>query len=209
MKLSRFLNWGGIANSDYGQPISLFKIRDCAVKVNARPIRLCTFSRVMKEKGIEDAAQAVYELNRETDKKYLLDIYGQIDSRQTEWFETIIKKYADSIEYKGTVPFEQSTNVLKNYYALLFPTYYSGEGFAGTLLDAMAAGLPIIASDWKYNNEIVNKNIGRLFNVHDINELKKQILSLKDVHAMKKAALAECRKYGSDQVVLTISERLR
>ncbi|MFR3494185.1 MAG: glycosyltransferase [Blautia sp.] len=53
------------------------------------------------------------------------------------------------IRYKGMVPFNQSTEVLKNYDALLFPTYYEGEGFAGTIIDAFAAGLPVIASDWK------------------------------------------------------------
>ncbi len=37
-------------------------------------------------------------------------------------------------------------------------------GFAGTLIDAMAAGVPVIASNWKYNPEIVIENVtGRIY----------------------------------------------
>lgn len=69
------------------------------------------------------------------------------------------------------VPFNQSTEVLKNYDALLFPTYYEGEGFAGTIIDAFAAGLPVIASDWKYNSEIIKQGItGVITKTHSISE---------------------------------------
>ena len=51
------------------------------------PYKLCTFSRVMKEKGIEDAVNAVKKINEEAGRAvYILDIYGQVDSKQIEWF---------------------------------------------------------------------------------------------------------------------------
>lgn len=72
------------------------------------------------------------------------------------------KKFPPYIRYGGSVPFDKSVNVLKDYFALLFPTYYEGEGFAGTLIDAYSAGAPVIviAFDWKYNSELVNENVG-------------------------------------------------
>ena len=41
------------------------------------------------------------------------------------------------------VPFSQSTKVLKEYDALLFPTYYEGEDCRYDN-DAFAAGLPVM-----------------------------------------------------------------
>ena len=37
----------------------------------------------------------------------------------------------------------------------LFPTYYDRKGVAGTLMVAMATGIPVVVSDWKYDREIV------------------------------------------------------
>ena len=71
------------------------------------------------------------------------------------WFDELKDSFSACVHYGGLVPFYKSVEVLKNYFALLFPTYYEGEGFAGTLIDALAAGVPVIASDWRYNPEIV------------------------------------------------------
>jgi glycosyltransferase involved in cell wall biosynthesis len=36
---------------------------------------------------------------------------------------------------------------------------WKGEGFPGVILDAYIAGLPVIASDWNMNTEIVEEGI--------------------------------------------------
>ena len=122
----------------------------------SEPYKLCTFSRVMKEKGIEEAVDSVKRVNKLYNRVvYTLDIYGPIDLTQVEWFEKLKMTFPEYIRYGGIVPFDKSTMILKQYYALLFPTFYEGEGFAGTLIDAMAAGVPVIASNWRYNSEII------------------------------------------------------
>lgn len=130
------------------------------------PLKLCTFSRVMKEKGIEDAVNAVKTVNSNLGKTaFSLDIYGQIDENQKEWFAKLSESFPDYVKYGGLVPYDKSVEVLKNYFALLFPTYYDGEGFAGTIIDAYAAGVPVLASDWKYNSEVVDNNVtGIIYN---------------------------------------------
>lgn len=132
------------------------------------PYQLCTFSRVMKEKGIEDAVNAVIEVNKSLGvQAFSLDIYGQVESMQVEWFDALQNKFPEYIRYCGLVPFDKSVDILKDYFALLFPTYYEGEGFAGTLIDAFSAGVPVIATDWKYNSELVTKNTGFIYPVGD------------------------------------------
>lgn len=172
-----------------------------------KPYKLCTFSRVMKEKGIEDAIQAVYTINSMWNDTYFeLDIYGQVDNNQKQWFKELQSKFPAYINYIGIVPFNQTTKVLKKYDALLFPTYYEGEGFAGTLIDSFAAGLPVIASDWKYNSEIIESGkTGVIFETHNVRELQNAIISIhRDLikwNSMKKNCLREAKKYLPDNAM--------
>lgn len=167
------------------------------VYAKEEPYKLCTFSRVMKEKGIEDAVDAVIAVNEEIGRiVYTLDIYGQIDSNQVEWFKKLEEKFPTYIKYKGLVDFDKTTQVLKDYFMLLFPTYYDGEGFAGTLIDAMAAGVPVIASDWRYNSEIVKDGkIGFIINKNLKDELFKVLSITNRVNDMKIFCLVEAEKY--------------
>ena len=181
-----------------------------------KPYRLCTFSRVMKEKGIEDAVRAVKAVNEKNGcAVFTLDIYGQVDPAQTGWFETLKAGFPEYIRYGGLVPFNETVDTLKNYYALLFPTYYDGEGFAGTLLDAMAAGVPVIASDWKYNAEIVkpDKN-GLLCDVKSVDALvialEKFLRNREGLVEMKLLCLEEAKKYSPGLAIkplITMIER--
>lgn len=174
--------------------------KDEMVISDSEPYRLCTFSRVMKEKGIEDAVNAVRSINKSFGRAFVsLDIYGQVENTQKEWFENLRKTFPTYIRYGGLIPFDQSTEVLKNYFALLFPTYYEGEGFAGTLIDAMAAGIPVLASNWKYNNEIVIDGVnGYVFDLKADN-LEETILRLisdkKNWRAMKYSSLDNANLY--------------
>ncbi|WP_418792194.1 glycosyltransferase [Phosphitispora sp. TUW77] len=178
------------------------------------PFKLCTFSRVMKEKGIEDAINAVKKINNEAERIiYTLDIYGQVDNNYVDAFNNIIKNAPDFIQYKGIVPFDKSVNVLKNYFMLLFLTYFDGEGFPGTLIDAFASGLPVIASDWHYNREIIqNDKTGKIVPVHDIDALidvlKCYSENSQQVLDMKKNCIREAYKYMPDYALLPLLEHL-
>ncbi len=120
------------------------------------PYRLCTFSRIIKEKGIEDAVEAVKKVNEKSGRIiYCLDIYGNIDRGYREEFDELRRSMPGYISYKGVINYDKSVETIKNYFALLFPTYYGGEGFAGTIIDAFASGVPVVASNWKYNPEII------------------------------------------------------
>lgn len=179
------------------------------------PFRFCTFSRVMKSKGIEEAAEAINTVNKRKGKVICtLDIYGQIESSEKDWFENLAKTFPHTIQYKGLVPFTDSVKVLCDYYALLFPTYYEGEGFAGTLIDAFAAGVPVIASDWRYNASIVaDGKTGLIFKTNSIEELAKEIeyaCNQTDIwNKMKQNCLKEAANYQPGIVVQPLIKALQ
>lgn len=141
---------------------------DIQKQVFVEPYPLCTFSRVSREKGIEIAIEAVKLANIKLGRvAYHLDIYGQIEDEK-DWFIPLMSQQPQYIQYKGLVSASDSVNVLSHYFMLLFPTFYAGEGFAGTLIDAMCTGLPVIATDWHNNNEIITHgNNGFLVPIQD------------------------------------------
>lgn len=182
--------------------------------ISQLPYKLCTFSRVMKEKGIEIAMNAVQMANRKIGAPaFTLDIYGPIWKTYAEEFPKVLASVPSYITYKGEVPFDKSTDALKDYTALLFPTYYEGEGFAGTLIDAMAAGVPVLASDWKYNAEIVKSGAtGYCISECDEWKLSEFLLDIYQNHeqwcAMRLQCLCESHKYAPEIVYKDLADRL-
>lgn len=180
---------------------------DELVYSNSEPYKLCTFSRVMKEKGIGDAVDAVRSINEKMGRVVCtLDIYGQVDSAQTEWFDELKKTFPDYIRYGGLVPFDKSVETLKDYFALLFPTYYEGEGFAGTLIDAFSAGIPVIASNWRYNAELVDDGeTGTVYSLDEKDALENALRYAIDdaikFNNMKITCLKKATDYSPSKVV--------
>lgn len=186
----------------------------CGGGYKVYPFRLCTFSRVMKEKGIEDAIIAVNRVNEQYGSDVLcLDIYGQIWDDYSDEFEKLIGNASRNIKYCGSVKSNESVKVLKDYYALLFPTFYEGEGFAGTILDSLASGLPVIASDWRYNGEIVSDDIGFVFPAHDVDGLVKILSKIVEnpnlILTRKINCLQEFQKYTVENSTGILIEQLR
>lgn len=137
----------------------------------SKPYPLCTFSRVMKEKGIEDAIEAVNRINKICNSEvYKLDIYGPVAEEQKEWFDNLKNQFGKSVEYKGIVQTDNSTNIIHNYYALLLPTHYYTEGIPGTIIDSYAAGVPVVCSKWESFSDVVvegKTGIGYAFDSSD------------------------------------------
>lgn len=127
---------------------------------NSPNIKLCVFSRLNKEKGIEDAIEAIKLTNQKLGGNYVsMDCYGLVPETYKKCFNELLKQNKSLIEYKGIVHYNKTVETLKNYFALLFPTYYYGEGFPGNVVDAYNSGLPIIATNWLYNSDVIKDGV--------------------------------------------------
>lgn len=171
-------------------------------------LNLVFFSRVKREKGVEDAIAAVVELNNDGQIKVTLDVYGPIEKGYESDFFELISKKSGCVAYKGIMDPDRKDiyDVLSGYDCMVFPTYYPGEGFPGVVVDAFIAGLPVLASNWKYNDEFVRDGeTGYLFETRDIEALKAVIIGLaadRKKHVdMRYACQREAEKYHSDKVI--------
>lgn len=181
---------------------------------HAEPYKLCTFSRVTKEKGIEDAINAVKSVNSSLGKVvFTLDIYGQIDENYKDLFEKIMKESPCYISYKGIVNYSDSVDVLKDYFVLLFPTHYKTEGIPGTILDAYAAGVPVISSKWDSFDDIIEEGkTGFGYKLGNISELINILNNIVDkpviISEMRINCLERAKKYKPEIVINNLLKSL-
>ena len=177
--------------------------------------RFCTFSRVMEEKGITEAIRTIRAINDESGRIVAtLDIYGQIEPGYAETLRGLLTENENCATYKGIVDSQASVDVLKEYYALLFPTTWIGEGFPGTIIDAFAAGIPVIASDWNANKEIIQHNKQGIIYPNGLDSTLKdaivRAIQQPDVMAnMRKDSREEFERYTPEAVLQTILSKMR
>ena len=168
----------------------------------------------MKEKGIEDAIVAVEAVNKTYGRiVFTLDIYGQIDDTYKEDFSSMQKRFPPYIRYAGLVHYDKSVETIKQYLALLFPTYYHGEGFAGTLIDAMVAGIPVIASDWKFNKDVVRSGkTGVLIKDCNARKIENELIKIAENpdewNEMKVSTLEEAHRHEPETAIKPLISRL-
>lgn len=165
-------------------------------KTLTRPLKIVFMSRVSREKGIFEAIDAAKELPNIMS----LDIFGPMHD-----CEINIDGFKN-IKYLGVLDSADIQNTLKNYDCLIFPTRYHGEGFPGVLLDAFFAGITVIASNWRFNSEIVkNYDNGLLINKICKDEIKVKIQEVYNdrdlLHKLKIGAYGSCNKYSSHTIM--------
>ncbi len=106
-----------------------------------------------------------------------LTIYGEGPER------TKLKKLIASSQLEARVFLPGQSNCVAQHLAqadlFVFPSFY--EGFSNALCEALAAGIPTIASNCRGNISIINDGVnGRVFNIGDVGMLSNLIKKLLD-----------------------------
>ena len=134
-----------------------------------------------------------------------LDIYAPI---KTDFNSALLEgiREDEPIAYKGVVPSNEVVSVLADYDCFVFPSEYETEGFPAVLAEAMAAGLPILASDVSYNPEIVcNGKNGWIYRSGDISALATLFSQCgkqrEELVEMARNNFEECLRYDAGKVV--------
>jgi glycosyltransferase involved in cell wall biosynthesis len=159
--------------------------------------------RISKAKGIPDIFEAVRILKqRNPALKFTVDFYGPIE-------EEIKFPVSLPLAYKGYLDImnnqKESYGTLTKYSCMLFPTYWQGEGFPGVIIDAYIAGLPVIATEWNMNKEVVEDGeTGLIVPIQDANALALAMLKMMQepdlVKKMSKNSLEKAKDFHIDTV---------
>lgn len=174
--------------------------------------RFAVFSRIIKEKGVSDAIEAIANYNKLHDKKIHLDIWGAVGEDYKEEFERLVSENSDCVHYSGLIEFNNGAEVLSEHIALLFPTHFSGEGCPGTLIDAYAASLPVISSRWDAADEMIKPfETGWVYPNEKIKTLEESIEYAmehqEEMLSMRKNCLLLSTRYTADFVMRRLIEK--
>ncbi len=116
--------------------------------------RFVFVGRISEGKGVKEILEAINILSQ-TNNDFEVHFYGPLE----ENFEL----ERENSKYRGFLDFQNDPEItyseLSEYDCMLFPTYWKGEGFPGVIIDAFVAGLPVIATDWNMNTEIIEEGI--------------------------------------------------
>lgn len=171
--------------------------------------RCYTFSRVTKTKGISEAIKAICMLNQiNSGTHYTLDIYGPLD----EMYAIELKQKcseSEDVHYGGVLSGDQILPILSAHDLMIFPTYYAGEGMPGSVIESFLAGVPVIASDWHNNSEVVkNGYTGVVYQLGNVNILVNAIRSVAEqpgeLDRMHDNCVEERKKYQPMTIMQTV-----
>jgi glycosyltransferase involved in cell wall biosynthesis len=140
--------------------------------------------RVEADKGVFDLLSAHEMLHRQGAKIYTLYLGGGSSLPE-------LKKQADASPYKEYIRLVETQLDVTPYLALsdlvVLPSYFGGEGLPNVLLEAMAAGKPIVATNIAGIPELVEQNVnGMMVPPKDVASLSAAITRMVANPAMAK-----------------------
>jgi len=119
-----------------------------------RAQRFLFLAQLRREKGVVEAVEAIQRVGGEV----TLTVHGPA----MPGFDLGTLAAHPSWSYGGPVPSARVPDVLAAHDALVFPTYHSGEGLPGIVVEALQVGLPIVASRFRALEELVEDGVNGL-----------------------------------------------
>jgi glycosyltransferase involved in cell wall biosynthesis len=161
-------------------------------------IRLLYLSLCSREKGLFDILEAVAIGNQRLSRsksplRLHLSVAGEfVEAAQKDEFERRIGKpdlqmpeapagsaksgrVGPAVEYLGFLSGQNKRRILIESDCLCFPTYYHAESFGLVLIEAMAFGLPIVATRWRSIPEVLPNGYAGLVDIRSPEQIANAI----------------------------------
>ena len=170
-------------------------------------VKFLFLSRVHPDKGCGLILESVRRINeRGFGDRFIVDFYGEIFADYRDLFFHLLSSL-NNVRYNGFLDLTHSSgyDILSQYDVLLFPTYWYGEGFPGIVIDAYVSGVPIIASDWNFNTDVVTDKTGIIIPHHNQKRLEDEMLRFingeYDINKLKRNCQNLVKEYDNRQVL--------
>jgi len=147
---------------------------------------LLTLSRISPEKGAHIAIEIAARLGR------TLILAGKVDPGKDErYFRTMIEPLIDGeqIIFRGEVGDDEKRRLMAEASCFIFPIQWA-EPFGLVLLEAMAAGTPVVAFDRGAASELIKPGVSGYI-AKDINDMMSLVKQVDTIDAYRCRAYAE------------------
>jgi glycosyltransferase involved in cell wall biosynthesis len=174
---------------------------ECTKNLSGGKIKIIiTVGRLSAEKNHHDLIGAFAEWSK-VYPDLTLKIYGEGPLRSALEKQVNNLSLQGKVHLPGSIPHIQTALLESDLF--VFPSRY--EGFPNALCEAMALGLPVVASDCSGNREVIREGVdGRLFPVGKTDILSKIVLELmqdtEQCQRLADNARAIVNRFGSKQV---------
>lgn len=174
-------------------------------------IRLCYFGRITEEKGLNSLFQILERLS-DLEINFGCSIYGPLDNEYQRTFNKLLNGRSD-IQYKGIIPAGKVIDTLSEEDIFLFPSKHVSEGFPGVFIEAMAAGLVILSTEYEHFHEIIRDGYnGFLIKDCEIEAFANMVCRMDSdrerLMKMKENTLKESKKYLTKNVLKEMDKDL-
>lgn len=165
-------------------------------------ILLLTAGELNKNKNQQMVLEAVAKLNNRTDIKFIYALCGKGECRE------VLQKKADDLGLGACVRFlgyrKDLREILEAADIFLMPSYR--EGLPTVVMEAMNAGLPVIGTDIRGNQDLIaHKETGYLVRINDYEGMASYLEILMERkeqrHIMGEKARFAIRLFGKEQVM--------
>ena len=188
---------------------------DCKPRVGDK-IRILFLANMLREKGVLDVLRAARHVCAEcpTAEFVFAGGWNEADVREE------VKLYFDEnrtmpIRWLGSVHGKEKYDAINSSDIFVFPTYYPAEGHPWVIVEAMAAGLPIISTDQGAITESVIDGVnGFLVEKKNPNMIAEKLMMLVNDEELRQRMGRESRKiyeekFTEDRMVEALSAVFR
>ena len=154
--------------------------------------KLVFIGQIKESKGVNIILNALKVLDN-----CVLDFYGPLVDFSQQQLDTSNTFYRGQLHHSLTIP------TLSEYDFLVFPTFHSGEGYPGVIIESYAAGTPVITTNWMSIPELVTHGkSGLLIEPKSSNALIEILLNIEcnSYSYMRKYAALEFKNYECENV---------
>ena len=171
--------------------------------------RLLFLSNLLPSKGYRETLLAAAELGRQRPSlRVTLALAGDLvpeqvfpsKEAQREDLDALMRSLPPNVraEYKGIVTGPEKRTLFSSSDVFLLPTDYVNEGQPIAIIEAMRAGLPVIATAWRGIPETVSPAMRELLlSARDVSAISAKLTQLADTPQLYDAQSAESLRHGA------------
>ena len=168
---------------------------------DARTLRIFYMAGLRETKGVMDIVHTAAEL-KSRGMEFIFDVAGPWQEEDTRVsFEAAVQKadVGDYIVMHGRITGDDKWALYRDASLFFFPSYYESENFPLVLIEAMAFGLPVVATHWRgIPQMVVEGETGILCDVRSADQFADALVAvMTDTKSRERMSLAAQARYVS------------